>query len=422
MLKEMKLPFSAEDLLHVYTVVRSKRESGTFLEGLGMIVSTRSRGIMVACSTSKECRDAIQAVNNMQTSRSVADILVSESSRAELDMNPHRAQVWEEGVTLSSSSYTSSESSDSEEEGEEAISQLMVNRRRNRAPPLAKPELAREVEIAHSFREGYDTNVSSGKVNMGRFRTLGPKEVCLSCRPSCNSCSPHQPMSLLAPDLVLALAAQAGIESSSLEAPLKCKGKELAAAPSKKSKKKMGGTSSAYFPSSSVNAELCKPEFSRSELVSRFSRAKQVTMADSAKNHETSLALARAVMLPKDVANLAEEDSEEIRDLLMIQQVQRATAISEQMKEQSAGIKKSKQKINSLEKQAKLDSEVAEKARLELVVAVQERSLNTPNLEGGSLTVESMDPPQAYSPLVLPGFNEEEILEEEADKDPEKGP
>ena len=30
-----------------------------------------------------------------------------------------------------------------------------------------------------------------------------------------------------------------------------------------------------------------------------------------------------------------------------------------------------------------------------------------------------MDPPQAYSPLMLPGFNEEELLEEMADEVPE---
>ena len=43
------------------------------------------------------------------------------------------------------------------------------------------------------------------------------------------------------------------------------------------------------------------------------------------------------------------------------------------MKEQSTETKKSKKKINSLEKQAKLDSEAVEKAKLELVVVVQDR-------------------------------------------------
>ena len=42
-------------------------------------------------------------------------------------------------------------------------------------------------------------------------------------------------------------------------------------------------------------------------------------MADSTKDHNTSLALAWAVMLPNDVAYLALEGLEEIRDLLVMQ-------------------------------------------------------------------------------------------------------
>ena len=41
-------------------------------------------------------------------------------------------------------------------------------------------------------------------------------------------------------------------------------------------------------------------------------------MADFAKDHDTSLALAPAIMLPKDVVDLAEEGLEEIRDLLVM--------------------------------------------------------------------------------------------------------
>ena len=43
------------------------------------------------------------------------------------------------------------------------------------------------------------------------------------------------------------------------------------------------------------------------------------------------------------------------------------------MKEQSSEIKRSKKKISSMEKQAKLDFEVVEKAKLELTTAVRER-------------------------------------------------
>ena len=54
-----------------------------------------------------------------------------------------RVQGWEEGVTSSSSSYISLDSSDSEdaeeEEGQEAVNQLMLNRRRNQVIPAVEP-------------------------------------------------------------------------------------------------------------------------------------------------------------------------------------------------------------------------------------------------------------------------------------------
>ena len=59
-----------------------------------------------------------------------------------------------------------------------------------------------------------------------------------------------------------------------------------------------------------------KPEFSVVEL------GKQLTMADSTKDHDIILALAQAIMLLKDVANLVEKGSKEIQDLLVMQQVQ----------------------------------------------------------------------------------------------------
>ena len=85
-----------------------------------------------------------------------------------------------------------------EEEGEEAVIQLVLNRRRNQVIPMIEleasalpvfisnsnndhsddlayttPQLVGEVEIAHSFREANDSNASSGETNMVRFRPLG---------------------------------------------------------------------------------------------------------------------------------------------------------------------------------------------------------------------------------------------------------
>ncbi|GFY87249.1 subtilase family protein [Actinidia rufa] len=172
LMHQMKLPFSAENLLHVYTVVHSKRESSVpFLKGNHYLSLSKFRKPrrpqtrLVTNNPNKdlfldefvwvsgnwefwisndqfkrwsiECRDAIQAVNNKQALRSVADTLVyepiyrhvipykakelertrlpplriegrashrdvfrSKSFGAELDANPYRAHEKEPGASL----------------------------------------------------------------------------------------------------------------------------------------------------------------------------------------------------------------------------------------------------------------------------------------------------------------------------------
>ena len=72
----------------------------------------------------------------------------------------------------------------------------------------------------------------------------------------------------------------------------------------------------AWETSSGTTIELWKPEFSACELV------RQVTMANSAQDHNISMALAHAVLLPNDVAAPTEEALDMIGDLLVMQQVQ----------------------------------------------------------------------------------------------------
>ena len=72
------------------------------------------------------------------------------------------------------------------------------------------------------------------------------------------------------------------------------------------------GTSSSFTLSPIEQTKLWKPDLSIVEL------RKQVTMDDSAKDHDTNLALARVVMLLDDVADLIAEGSKEIRDLLIM--------------------------------------------------------------------------------------------------------
>ena len=78
-----------------------------------------------------------------------------------------------------------------------------------------------------------------------------------------------------------------GVRPNSSEALLldKRKGKELTAGTSKMSNKKARETTSTFLPSSNANAKLWKPEFSACVL------GRQVTVADSAKDHDTSMAL-----------------------------------------------------------------------------------------------------------------------------------
>ena len=71
-------------------------------------------------------------------------------------------------------------------------------------------------------------------------------------------------------------------------------------------KKKKGETSLTFLPSSSVHAELYKPEFSTTEL------SKQATMVDSTKDHNTSLTFAQVIILSNYVVDLAKEGSKEI--------------------------------------------------------------------------------------------------------------
>ncbi|GFZ03548.1 hypothetical protein Acr_16g0001720 [Actinidia rufa] len=160
---------------------------------------------------------------------------------------------------------------------------IKVINNRNRVPPLAEPkvpaglisilssdnkhsndlafallQLSGEVEIVHSFREDNNTDASSGEVPLP---TPGP---------------------------LMDLAAQVWVELSSSKAPLfdKCKGTEHAQGPFQKVQEENG-----------VGGELNLPPF--------FERERRALEAR-----------VLYIMLPKDVVDLAEEGSEEIRDLL----------------------------------------------------------------------------------------------------------
>ena len=139
---------------------------------------------------------------------------------------------WEEGITSSCSTYTFSDNE--EEEREEAIYQLVLNKRRNWVILMVEPEvpnakpipisssdnehsndlaynplqLVGKVEVAHSFWEGDESNTSSGSANMApRFRTLGQKKSTPAASPPDVVAPPISQVPLPDPTPVLALTA-----------------------------------------------------------------------------------------------------------------------------------------------------------------------------------------------------------------------
>ncbi|GFY91097.1 hypothetical protein Acr_07g0012930 [Actinidia rufa] len=184
---------------HLYCGVAEEGAGHTLPEGgnseLGIIASSRSRGIMDVYLTVnfndffkrryKECKEAIQAVNNRQASRKVANLLVYKL--VYWHVIPHKAKKLG----------------------------------RIKLPPLHIEGQA--LNVMTSARKGSESS-STRTFFSPKFKT--------------GSNSPISQVLLPDPALFLALTAQEGIELSLSEAPLldKRKGKQLARGPSKKTK------------------------------------------------------------------------------------------------------------------------------------------------------------------------------------------
>ncbi|GFY85505.1 hypothetical protein Acr_04g0002430 [Actinidia rufa] len=102
--------------------------------------------------------------------------------------------------------------------------------------------------------------------------------------------------------------------------------------------------------SASGTPELWAPQFAAVEL------GKQVTSADTSKDHETCVALGNAVMLPQDIVDHAAETTTEFGGKLVMlgaQLFQWAVSSSLRLKQGVVDLKKANQKANSLEKELK---------------------------------------------------------------------
>ncbi|GFY82979.1 hypothetical protein Acr_02g0012190 [Actinidia rufa] len=267
---------------------------------------------------SDRCKEAIRAANNKQDSRDIDVLLAYEP-------------YYQHKICHSSPNPLDNK----EEESDDAASRLVLNKRQDRVVSVVKPvDAALPISVSRSDDEHSDV---------------------LKVAPAANP-NPSIATALHVPpkaiDLVVGLAKTImGVSSSPLEASLsgKLKGKELLARLPKKPQLKIGETGSI------AATELWKSEFSAFEL------GRQVTVADSIQDHDTSVALARAVMLPNDVATLSEEDNETMRSLLVMQHVQLSSVLlvckasKEQWRPQIAWLsistewKRAKKKTSSLE-------------------------------------------------------------------------
>ncbi|GFS33558.1 hypothetical protein Acr_00g0029260 [Actinidia rufa] len=290
--------FGAEDFFNVYTVVRPKREPGNPLYTGNHYLCLRNpnqpQTRLVDSNPSKDMfLDEFIWVLGGWEFRAGDDGLWSFPryndhlpnnfndrvvELVKVSLPPLRIEgqtPWREAFSLES------------EEEEEAVSQLVLNRRRGRVVSVVKPkDPVPRIFILSSNYEHSD-------------------------------------------DLALVELAKAimGVKLNSLDALLldKHKGNELLVGTPKRPWRRIGEMSLG------ADSELWRPEFSACEL------GRQVTTADSARDHNTNVPLARAVMLPNDVAALSEETSKTMRSLLVMQHVQ------------SVELKRAKKKVGNME-------------------------------------------------------------------------
>ncbi|GFZ14832.1 hypothetical protein Acr_24g0010220 [Actinidia rufa] len=320
LMRQMKLPFNVEDLLHIYKVVRPRRElstpflavslSGFQVSGsfeLGMMVSGHSRGFKE--DNRHPCVRVVLSVGKFW-------------SRAQCESFPARIQGWEEGK---------------EEKEEEEIPKLVLNRR-NWVIPETKPEVPARL-----------ISISSSDLAFNPLQLIGQKRTTPAAAP-------------------LAVAA-IQINQEPLPAPaptLAC-----LRGPSKKSKTKKGEGGS------NGQAELWKPEFSTAKL------DKQVTVANSATNHDTKP--------PKVCGCLGARGNSH------------------------PSLRRQKKMVGSLDSElnkAKLALAATDQLKADLgwLACLAELGIpeDNPTWAKAAPAAELPESPEPYSPLILPGFNEED--------------
>ncbi|GFY86740.1 AAR2 protein family [Actinidia rufa] len=233
-------PFSASNLFHIYILVQSKKEpSNPFYSGnhylrlrdpsqsqtrnsnLGITAFGRSQGTTKVYPTMKfnnkfkvrsdACKEVIRAANNKQEFRDVEAFLGRAPQR---EVFSPEVSKREEGYAVSSSGFNSLDHISDGNEEEEAIGQLVLNRRRGRVVPMLDLEgtsspisilssdSERSDDLAHALRlSTCGTEVAGTSYNEAdimRFKNLGglhrvlplpPKQFSYCPGPPTNYCS-----------------------------------------------------------------------------------------------------------------------------------------------------------------------------------------------------------------------------------------
>ncbi|GFS41177.1 hypothetical protein Acr_00g0072800 [Actinidia rufa] len=163
-----------------------------------------------------------------------------------------------------------------------------------------------------------------------------------------------------------------------------------------------------------VDVELWKPEFSACKL------GKQVTEVNSTQNHDTSVDLRQAVMLPNDIPTLAEETSETIRSLLVMQQFRQFRVRAEEGQARVADRVFTKGANWARDNYSRQVTKVRSKSFLEGWLTCMAELIvlkDNPAWTKAALAPEFPEPPTPYSPMILPSFNEEYMNRPDEDED-----
>ncbi|GFZ00578.1 hypothetical protein Acr_14g0002130 [Actinidia rufa] len=136
---------------------------------------------------------------------------------------------------------------------------------------------------------------------------------------------------------------------------------------------------------------------------------KQVTTADTSKDHKTCLALRNVIMLPQDVVDLAAEDLEEFGGRLVMMDAQKIHGLEKELKQARSELANARNAVeNAIEQRNNALQEMAELQKMAYGTVYRRVFDCTYNRPRDTYEKLHPDLPAAYSPILLLGFDEEE--------------